>query len=512
MPIRRSSFTPPPKQVPRAPVRIRQEFIEPVSGLDTASPPQNLAPGQTPFSQNFDVDDRCLRVRSGESRWGAVALGTDKALGVARINDVLGTDYTVVVSDATASVRSEGATGWTTLTSCPNSSASTAYKDFAYGYAPSLDESALIMCDGIAAPVYWSPVASAWAAVGDFDSHESFAKHVAFFDNRAVFFNMGSRTTLPYATRVRWSQRGNPLEYTDQDAGFEDLADMKGEGKAIFAEADRLVLFSEEEVWIARSRRDQYVFEFFPLARNVGLPQSRAAAITDKGIIWLDNEYRFRLVAGNAIYTFNDETQKFLKDTVREPSEMWAAFDPNEGLFKLNFSDTTAQYPSRSLWLRTDTVTADPANPNELRGVWMHQDFPDQVTAGVEEVQVTSKGTAYRLLSQQTTDDAVAIDARWRSHAMRLRNDPDMKEMLTQGWLDYQADSSSSLSLYHSGDLSGTLTHAGAFSLTSGNNTAHLPFLTPAQRYQQIELRESDGGQPRIVNLRLELRQYTGRF
>lgn len=511
MAVRRSKFPMPPRNTPRAPSRVRQEIVEPILGLNTATPPQNLTPGYTPFCQNYDVDDRTLRVRSGLSQWGTGGLGVEKALGAFRMNDVLGVDYTVILSDQTSSVRSEGATGWTTLTSTPNSSASTAYYDAFYGYAPSLDENITIICDGINAPRYWSPIAAGWAAVGDFESHESFARYGTFFDNRAVFFNVGSRTTLPYATRVRWSQRGNPLEYTAQDAGFEDLADMRGAGTGIYAEADRLVLFTEEEVWIARQRRDQYVLEFFPLSREVGNPYPRSAAVTDKGVIWLDNEYRFRLISGNAVYTFNDATQKFLKDNLREPTEVWSTFDPQEGQFRFNFSDTTGQYPTRALWLRTDTIAQDPQNPNELVGVWMHQDAPVQVSAGIEEVGVASAGTVYRLLSAQTNDAGTAIDARWRSQAFRL-GDQDMKESLNNAWMDYQADSSSSVSLYYSTDLGATFSHAGAFSCTSGNNTAHLPFTNQASRFQQIELRQIDGGQPRLVNLRLELRQYTGRF
>ncbi len=491
---------------------MRQELIEPIRGLMTSTAPQNIDPGTSAFCQNYDIDDRTLRLRSGLSQWGTSGF-LDKALGAVRFNDQLGTDYTVLVSDKTSSVRSEGAVGWSTLTSTPDSSASTGYKDFAYGYAPSLDENILIMMDGIAAPMYWSPILSAWTALGDFGSHESFVRFGAFFDNRAVLFNMGgSRTSLPFATRVRWSQRGDPLEYTDQDAGFEDLADMRGAGTGVHAEADRLVLFSEEETWIARSRRDQYAFDFTPLSREVGCPYPRSAAKTDKGIIWLDANFRFRLISGNAVYTFNDDTQKFLVDTLREPTEMWSRFDPNESQYYFNFSDTTGQYPSRALWLRTDTITADPRNPNELRGAWLHQDFPIQTSAGVEEVLVSSTGTAYRLLSAQTNDNGTAIDARWRAHGMRISRDPDMKESLTGAWLDYQAESTSSVSLYASQDLGGTFTHLGAFSCVSGNNTAFLPMTTPAARFQQIELRQIDGAQPRIVNLRLELRQWTGRF
>jgi len=512
MPVQRSKFQPPQVTKQRSPRRLQQEIFEPIRGLNTGTPPQNVIPGQTPFSQNVVVDDQTLIPRSGLSQYGTSQFGDEKPLGVFQADDVLGQSYFLAISDQTSSLRSNDGTAWATISSTPNSSASTAYYDHAWGYVPSLDENAVIIADGIAAPRYFSFVATAWAAVGDFESHESFARYCTFFDNRAVFFNMGSRTSLPFSTRCRWSQRGDPLEYTDIDAGFEDLVDMRGEGTGIHSEQDRMVLFTEEETWIARSRRDQYVFEFFPISREVGNPHPRSASVTDKGLIWLDRELRFRLLSGNQVFTFNDRTQKFLKDNMKEATEVWSTFQQDDGRYKFHFSDTTGQFPTRALWLKTNSITADQANPNVLDGVWEHQDIPDETSAGHSELILTSNGTAYRFRSDQTTDDGTAIDWRWRSHAFRLSREPDTKESIVNAWVDTDADSASSLSFYYSTDLGENFTHAGEVALSAAPITSHLPFFSPAARFQQIEIRGDDGGTPRISNIRLEMRQYTGRF
>ena len=507
MAIFRSKITPPPRLRSRFPAGLKIEVLEPIGGINTAAAPQNLPPSQTPFSQNLTADGREMRPRSGLSQYGSSQI-LSSPNAVIKFSDVVGTDYHIAISDQTSSIRSTTGSDWQVITGTPSTNT---YLSWDWGYSPSFDENLVVITDGSQTPYYFSPVFSSWQPLSDFTSHESFARYVTFFDNRLIFFNMGSSSTLPFSTRVRWSVRGDPLDFTSSGAGFEDLVTMRGYGTGIMAESDRIVIFSDEEVWIGRPRRDQYAFEFFPLAREVGNPFPRTATVTDKGVMWLDKEYRFRLLSGNQLYTFTDSTRKMLLDELREPGEAWATFNPEDGRFEFYFSDTTGEAASRALWLRTSTIVSSPENPSLLEGVWEHQDFGShQLPAGNNGVYLSSAATPYRLLSSQPTDDGQALDWRWRTPALRIGRDQDRRERITDLWIDYKGTSASSISIYHSSDLGASWTDLGAVAAGSGRGTIHTSLAAPSSRFNQIELRGT-GSDPAISSIRIQLRQFSGR-
>ena len=126
-----------------------------------------------------------------------------------------------------------------------------------------------------------------------------------------------------------------------------------------------------------------------------------------------------------------------------------------------------------------------------------------------QSMTFSSEGSVFRQLSEQTSDDGTAIDARWKSHGLR-KADAMAQTALTEVWLDYESDSASSATVLVGSIRSGSDLEGTATSLISTDIPTFVPTwgvdATPA-----FELRISDGGKPRFSRFQVQL-QDAGRF
>lgn len=503
----------------------RTEIIEPVLGLNLYRPATDLKPGETPFSQNYVANDRYLQQRSGASQWGSIS-ATSVPLGFVSSYQLDRVEIAAVFSTVSASYRSGSAANWAGITITePLSSNTSAYYSAAAIVAPltsAVVGPQIVITNAERVPKLMGDPGNSLVTLSTFFSIDSYARYVTVFDTRIILFNSGTSMAVgavQHPTRAAWSSRGSLQGFAS--GGFEDIIDMQGSGTGIVAERDRLVLFSNRETWSGIPRRDAYAFDFFPLDKGKGCPQEndKTPKNTEAGTIWLGAGSQFMRLAGNEVRPLGDKVRSLLLTEQREWPLAFSIYNPQDHIYGYFYSDTTGEYPTKALFLRTDTI--HPVDVSRDDGVWFLQDwgtafqFSIGGVFGGDMVLFSSTGTPYRLRSTQTTDSGTSIDCRWRSHALRAERDLYPFEMLQEMWLEYEGDGTqtSTISVHQSTDNGGTFSAIASSSLTTGINYPLIPVSTvAASRNQFFELRENDGARPKIARMHMKLRGYSGRL
>lgn len=538
--IRRSTFHGPHRGTPAQ--NVRSEIIEPIGGLNVAHHPSKLRPGETPYSENFVVHDGFLTPRSGISQAGTTGVtGTPLGSVVADmyIPSPLFREQFYVLSTSTIRTITDNVTpGWSPVPQSGTWSSATVSNN---GFPNYFSTTPFFLTFAAATPeVFNSWFATNWAmppkAFGadsgsatsardltEFYSIDSYARYVSAFDDRLLFFHSGTTNSgqaTVHPTRVSWSARGVPSDFTN--GGYEDLNDMAGAGTGIIAEEDRLLLFSEKEVWAGRPRRDAFAFDFDAIDEIHGCPMefSRTIQHTNAGTIWLGRNFELCRVINTEVRTLGKKIAHFLEDEMREWAHCWALYNERTHTYALFYSDSTGAYPSKAFFLNTETIV--PVDQETDDGAWMWQNFEggfDFVTGGIfygNMLLVSSTGTAYRMLDRYAFDGGASKFCTWRSHAMRAERDLFPYEIIQDVWIettyDGEDDAASYLSVYVSADNGATFTFGGASSVTSGMNYTHIPISDgPAGRNSMFELRTNSATFPRISEMQVKLRGYTGR-
>jgi len=523
-----ASIGKPPPQV------TRQEIVEPILGLNSNHQATELRPGETPFSQNFALYYKLLQPRSGLSSFGTTPSGISTPLGYFSVANSNRSEVGYIMSQNSMQVFQPNLTRWVPQQAASGftfSATTGAYYTFAQGIRPDAsagtDPRAVYMTNWVLPPRIVS-IATVAPISPILDLTEVFsllsnARYVTAFDDRILFFHTSNGSSLAAGTntlkptRIVGSARGNNSDFTN--GFFEDIT-MQGVGTGMVPERDRLILLSSAEVWQARPRRDVYAFDFFNMDRVKGCPieYDRTPQSTDIGTIWLGAGFQFYRTVGDNVHALGDKVREFLKNDMREWGQAFSFFNPTEHIYGLVYSNTTGSYPNRALFLRTDTVAGSIYGTRE-DGTWFMQDFGDyQFTAaglyGTNTVLISSAGSPFRLLSTQTTDNGVAIDCRWRSHAIRGQKDIFPYEAITELWTEYESSSltTGGLAIYTSPDEGGTFAAISIASTISGINYTMTPVMEPANRNPMFEVRINDGTKPSIARFQITLRSYTGRY
>src|SRR5207247_3619549 len=108
---------------------------------------------------------------------------------------------------------------------------------------------------------------------------------VAAYDNYLLAFNIrdpGSAQS-DFVQRVQWNDRGSASSWTGGLAGYEDLLAMRGQGTRIVTQDNRVILFSDAEIWQGYPSNFPFVFRFEPLDRSIGCPYSWTISDTPQG-------------------------------------------------------------------------------------------------------------------------------------------------------------------------------------------------------------------------------------
>lgn len=380
MGVRRSRFSRPASiKGSRATAAKQYVVFEPTGGLNKAQPIYDLAPGETPQSQNFVVDNGFLLPRSGFSRWigGTSFLSSD--VGLVAFNAFSNnTEYAYAGSAKTFQLFDGAA--WNLLTSKTTiSSTTTGYYSAAEIFNANSgigvpEGPVVVFTNHQNYPFFHSTetVPSALSGIREFHSIASLAEYVTAFDDRLIFFNVSlpASGVTRYPHRVVWSARGDWSNFTN-GGGFEDLTDMQGPGTGLVSMVDRMVLTSSEQVWVASPRRDSYAFDFYLLDPTRGCPYPRTLKATEAGAVWLGAGYQMYRLVGNQIQSIGVGVERHLIDTVREPTLLHSSYNPDEHTYNLFYSDTTGEYPSRYLQLYLDQLDRG----DQSRTVFLDQTF-----------------------------------------------------------------------------------------------------------------------------------------
>lgn len=519
----------------------RADIFEPVLGFDQSQPVIDLKPGQTPDSENFIVEDGFLTPRSGLSIFGPsdTSLG-DVALMVAEHRDVDGNRFPVIASARTIAFFANN--DWSTISyvvrgagAPANQLSGTSLNNmFATSiYEPNIDQNWLVFSNGIDLPKVWQPSQVTYSDLSDYISVESIGRIPFSLDNRLCFFNCGNSSTA-FATRVRWSERGLTSNFSTIGAGFEDLMDMAGTGSGVATREFDAILFSTEEVWIARPRRDAFAFSFIPLQRSLGCPFPKTIAKTPQGVIFLTRELEPYIVSGSQVRPIGKSVHQFLRTTIQAPDQAFGLYNSRRQRYELYFRTVgEVSRAAHGLYLDMDSgawmpisfhafefgagaeVGADLGGDITWDGVTMTWDeiqsswnnMVESTSLDKEVMLVSSAGTAYRLRENQLTDDGSTITSRWDSHAFNSPNDPTMRQSISDVWADYKSDSASSMSILFKASPSDNFAASQSVDLplALNNKSVQIPFFITGS-HPQMRVQVNNATRPRLSRFVVKLR------
>ena len=523
-----------------------QRIFRPTLGLHSGDMPQDLPPGFTPEARNFVTEQGAITPRSGLSRFGNFSVGAP-VLGADELLDVNGNSMAVIGSALSLYHYHASNDSWSRLSYLPASTItvnnppsgnSTEYWQFAQIFDDSLNGYLGLASNGTNFVKFFSVNASA-TTFSDFTwiyniDQTKAAKAISVLADRVVLFNSISSAGTQHPTRVMWSARGLPRDFTRLNgAGYEDLVDMRGEGTACVRQQDSLMLFTDREIWVGQPTLDDYAFRFYRISDKLGCPFPRTAVSTPFGVLFVSRDLDVYVATPQGevqpISKLEDGTSRiasYLGNGLINANRSWAVYNAMKRRYELYYahSESGQGFPTRALYYSIDdkswmpqrfnhelSIGCDLKDPGTLT-TWndLTQTFDsfdrawDSIAAGDERRDVmpfSSGGTAYRLLSTQTTDDGTAIDARWRSHGLARGME---QTHLTEVWLDYSVASNSSVSMWPTADYGATFGTPAALSLVSTKRQTFIPTWVTGQS-PQFELRVADGSQPRIQRVQATL-------
>lgn len=519
----------------------RSVLFQPTRGLHTGLPEQLLGPGYTPAAQNWLIRDGFLDARSGLSVYQAYNLG-GPALGGMEVEDVEGELAAVVASATTIAFLHPSANSWSELSyqrgstlTADNlpSGTSRQYWDAAVIYDPSIDENIAVLAND-KDWCKWFTIASSQGTYSDFTWTDELgsiqaAKSVVAIANRLVFFNVTQDDTTRLPKRVMWSARGQPKNMQIlSGAGFEDLVEMQGAGQRAITVEDHMLLFTADQIWMARPTQDDYAFRFFKISDRIGCPYPNTIVATPTGTFFLTRSLDPYFVRGTELVAAGDDgrgnnrVHAFLEDAITEPERAWATYNAVERRVELYFStqNSAEGFPRQALFYDLDSDTWMPQVYDRELSYGFDFEDPGTTTTWGDLAGITwgslaqtwggfgigssnrfttlfaSTGTAYRVLNEQYTDDGTAILARFRSHPLQVA--PNTQEHVSEIWIDYApADISSSITVNIVSDPNSTSSEARAATLPNDASSVFVP-IWHTGRAPVVELIYEATARPRI--------------
>lgn len=471
-------------------------IVEPTLGVESSQPAVDVPLGSTPGSENFIMREGALEPRPTLTLFNSspAIMGAVPILGGMELTDVTGVRYPIVSGTTRMAVWNQGASGaWSVLSyvssyglNDPPSLSNTSYWDFTQIYFDTRDENVAVGAAGSYQTLY---VTQSNTTVFSSLTGAPQALRVASFDNYLLAFNLRSGTS-DYVQRVQWSDRGSMSSWTGGLSGFEDLLTMNGQGTRIMAQENRVVLFSDSEVWQGISAGIfPSIFQFQPLDQSVGCPYPWTAITTPLGIIFLSKSYQIYLLpkSGGPAVPIGGKVFRYLRTRIGNPERSWAAFDDTTNQYQLFYPiQGGSGYPQRAVYLNIENVGDASWAPQSFdlaggtislsRGYEVAQTLSSGTSwgglgaAGLSWSQIgmswaqlgglgsnrailagTSGGTVTYFNSAGTADLAkdgspVEVRAYWRSSALGGW-EPERTKTLTQIRADYACDSSSSLTI-----------------------------------------------------------------
>ena len=492
-------------QMPQTQVTKAQQLT---FGLNSKVAAPDLPAGVTPSAQNFLVRDGGI-----EPRFKMASLGTapglgDVALGITEYSTTTGARFPVVASARTFSYYNPATGAWSLMSYYPHPSTdpptgpTTDYWDFVVTYHNLLDENVLIATNGDNQALCWNgPSASLTTLVSASTFYSSLtnapiAKYVAEFDSRVLFGYISSGGST-YPQRIIYTGRGAP-ETANQiasDGGFYDLLDATGRIQRLVEDGQRILVFFEYELWQGYKADYPFDLQFVPLHRGVGLAAPFSATKTPYGTVFLGSDYRVYLIPpGGTPQPISDEIWASMRDEITSPERSVGVYDERLNEYQLfypvaggtgrpthsrhyHFDDKTWMphtFGHDICAVTNATLSSSATTFGGMVGTFNQQQLTYGQLAGVSQGRTvlvgTSNGTAGQFLSTASTDMGLAVDAKYVAH---LGNpEPDRRLMLKELWIDYRADSASSLTIGVSKDFGQTIVQSYSVALPAAQPSA----------------------------------------
>lgn len=556
MPVRLSKFGFRPRDMQQPESRI--SIFDPTLGYDGGQAPQELPPGYTPESQNWEEDGGNIVPRSGLSAFSFNGSFLGPIVYASEFFDLTGSRYAWAVfarslHNSTMPFLRPDSSEWTFMTGddstllATNAEPTTGWQG-AQIYEPARDMNIAVITGGVHTPLVLNIDASttSYSAFTHAYSQFSTARSIAESDYRLVWFNVSSLLTS-YPTRVVWSGRGLPLTYTVADgAGFEDLLDMRGVGLKVIADPDGVVLFSDQEIWRGRRRQDAYAFDFYRIS-DQGTPFPRSITRTPHGITYLGRDRELYLLSGDQPIALGPDRrtdarhsriQKKLRQELTNGDLAFGVYNSqlqrNELYYTSNETNTNLypknrmdyNFDSGSIFFskysheltaafETTDVDTDVLTWDEIPFQWDdYGEIWDDALLGAPQRRIFawshytnaqgSLASVFISRSEKTTDDGTAIDARWRSHGLG-QAEAFRYDQLSEVQVEYASGTSSSVSLWLSGNGGASFSDSFGRTLSAtSHGAACLPCNVTASS-PMFELRINDGSTPRISRLQAKL-------
>ena len=540
--MRYSRFGLPLRVNPAASTRSVQ-VVEPTLGLIRTQPPSDLPPGATPSAENFIVRYGGLEKRAMlQSRTTQATVVNTPVLGGIEAVDVLGNTYPLASYNTRPLWYSVGSWSLASYVSAaglddhPTNSTSS-YWDMTQIYFDTRDENVVVMGSQSYQSLYvWQSNTTVFSTL----TNAPRARFVASFDNFLLAANVREGSN-DFVQRIQWSDRGSITTWNPVGslAGFHDMLDSKGEITRLVPQDNRIVVFTEEEVWSGWRIDNVFQFDFQALDRGVGAPYSWTIAQTRAGVMWLGRDANvYVLPKGEArAVPVGDAIQPELQSSLDNPDRAWAVYNKLTDQYELYYPTAGNTYPTKALYL-------------DLRkGSWMPQTFDSGYglsrgwqgtlgtgsgsttwaqaqAAGIRWADITgtwagqrgqqnlgplavhtgsSAGTMYYMSHSATSDSGVTVAARWRSGGLG-GNEPYRSKTLTEVRVDYAADSASSLTVRASADQGASFQPGINLELgTSSTESQQVADAYVNARYPVFEV-VSEVGRPKINRFWAEMR------
>lgn len=524
-------------------------LVEPTAGVDLTQPSTDLPPGSIPYSENFIFREGAIEPRATLTyQTGNPTPLQARVTGGMEVMSTTGIRYPVVsyvTSMAWFSNNSWSELSYVSAGGVNNapSGSSTSLWDATQIYYALRDENLAVFANGSYQTLYcWESNTTVFSTL----TGAPRAKYITAFDNYLLAFNIRDTGSVEstYPQRVQWSDRGSASSWTQGLAGFEELLAMRGEGTRIMAQDNRVILFSDKEIWQGYPSAFPSVFRFEPYDRTVGCPYPWTASDTPIGIIFLARNLQTYLLpkAGGPATPIGHRFWRELRETLQAPEQAWAVYDHQTDHYQLYYRATGDAGISRAVYLNLTTGAWAPQRFDPINGTLaLSRGFP--VTGVAESSSATSwdgmagftwdgaaeltwdslgtvvsspdrrdlyigseYGTIYLFDSNGTGDrgeiivsgnTVVRTPCLWRSPALWAEA-PGQQKTVTEWRADYESPSASSLTVRFSTD------HGASFALNLGVNVrdasiqsqvvAH-PYI--ASRFPMFQI-ESDGFRYRL--------------
>ena len=359
MPPRATTFGFPLGGQPRS--AFTYQTLDPTQGLRLDVTPSNLEPGQASVASNVVLRYGAIQCRpgfevdaTGQPVSSATSWRQTGFRGALFTDPNAGTDYRFLFEGPAAAFYGGTATGTSVAsyisslgTSLEYSVSTGAFADpqqpvvFRNAYDVTADDWSLVWAvDRAELPPYqWFSSNTTYTHLTD----DIRAHFITPFDNRLMAWNSRySGDPQMYPTRVIWSDRGDIRAWdpsaTTVSAGFEDLLDMAGRGTWIEGFDQRVILFSDREIWQGYVGTPPFTFLFSPVNRQLGVVYGQTVKHTPIGLMFVASD-------GRAYALGQDTALRHISKAVdRRGLGTRAVYDPMTRQYRVFHSDNSTVY------------------------------------------------------------------------------------------------------------------------------------------------------------------------